>query len=76
MPTPIQDPEAVERVIKDRIEAARRAEGLTRKAVYTSIGISRNTFELKMAGGSFTVRELIKAARAVKLHFDDLLRDL
>jgi hypothetical protein len=29
-----------------------------------------------MAGGSFTVRELIKAARAVKLHFDDLLRDL
>jgi hypothetical protein len=76
MPTPNQDPEAVERTIKDRIEAARTGRGLTRKAVYTSIGISRNTFELKMAGGSFTVRELIKAAHAVGLRFDELLRNL
>jgi DNA-binding XRE family transcriptional regulator len=71
MPTPNEDREAA---IKQRIEAVRVAKGLTRKAVYSAIGISRNTYEVKMAGGSFYVRELIRAAGALGMDFDELVR--
>ena len=71
MPTPNEDRETA---IKQKIEAAIEAKGLTRKAVYSAIGISRNTFEVMMAGGSFYVRELIRAAHAIGVDFDELMR--
>ncbi|MEA5453252.1 helix-turn-helix transcriptional regulator [Sinomonas sp. JGH33] len=71
MPTPNEDREAA---IKQRIEAAMEAQGLTRKAVYGAVGISRNTFEVKMAGGSFYVRELIRVADVIGIRLDDLVR--
>lgn len=70
MPTPNEGREAA---IKERIEAAIKAQGLSRKAVYSAIGISRNTFEVKMAGGSFYIRELIRAADAIGISFDELV---
>jgi hypothetical protein len=66
-------PEAHERIIKDRIEAIRIAKKLTKQAVYTAMGISRNSYELKMAGGSLSLREAIRAADLYEMPIEDLL---
>ncbi|GAB2768116.1 helix-turn-helix domain-containing protein [Sinomonas soli] len=73
MPTQQLDPEAV---LRERIQAAIEDQGLTRKAVYNAIGISRNTFEDKMASGRFYVRELMRAATALNTTFHELCKDL
>lgn len=73
MPTPHQDPE---QVLKERIQAAIDEHGITRKAVYNAIGVSRNTFEDKMASGRFYVKELMRAAPALKTTFSELCRGL
>jgi hypothetical protein len=73
MPIPHADPEAI---LKERIQTAIDDLGITRKAVYNAIGISRNTFEDKMASGRFYVRELLRAAPVLKTTFSELCRDL
>ncbi|MCX2746705.1 hypothetical protein OOZ51_02615 [Arthrobacter sp. MI7-26] len=69
----LSDPEAV---VKARIQTAMDNDGLTRKAVYSAIGISRNTFEVRMARGGFYVRELIRAADALGMTFHELCRGI
>lgn len=70
MDTGIED---LETRIKSKIEARIKSKGLTRKAVYNGVGMSRNTFELKMAGGDFGLRELIRLATFLEFDFDELV---
>jgi hypothetical protein len=65
--------EDVESRIKRKFEDRIKAKGLTRKAVYTAVGMSRNTFELKMAGGDFGLREVIRLALFLDLDLDELV---
>lgn len=67
----LSDPETV---IKARIKAAIDDQGLTRKAVYGAIGVTRNTFEARMARGGFYVKELISAADVLGMTFHELCR--
>ena len=67
-------PEAHERAIKDRLEALRTERGITKQAAYNAAGISRNSYELKIKGGSFSLLEIIRLADFYEVPLDDLVK--
>lgn len=66
-------PQEVENQLARNIENHLAAKGITRKSLFDQAGISRNTFERKMAGGGFTVQELMRFAPVLKVHVSELL---
>lgn len=66
--------EARERAIKDRLEALREQRGVTKQAAYNAAGISRNSYELKIRGGSFSLREIIRLADFYEVPLHELLK--
>lgn len=75
-PTPI-DTHATEAEIAQKIEQQLAAKGIPRTDIHAAAGISRPTFNAKMAGGrSFTVNELIRIAAKLGVPVYEILPEM
>lgn len=66
-------PEVIEQGVRNRLEALRIEHGATKQAAYNAAGLSRNSYELKMANGSFKLIEAIRLANFYGEPIDKLL---
>lgn len=68
------DTQGPETEIAQRIEKYIAAKGISRTAIHAAAGISRPTFNSKMAGGrSFTVNELLRISNHLGVPIYEIL---